>query len=223
MSRRRVVGPLLLVAVVTAGAVRRHRRRRSGLAGRRQRPVVERSCLRTRRVDAQRGLPSPAAPAPSTTPRQLPSPIPGPSATPGPGPPAQPSAATRVGDAPAGERSIGSRPPTGCRARASRHLGGRPVWTGTTGYADVKAGRAITADTTFAIASMSKTFTAALILGLVDDGKLRLDTKVATLLPLVRLGTPAQGDPDRDHRPDAARPHERSRRLLLRDRASTRR
>ena len=69
------------------------------------------------------------------------------------------------------------------------------TWTGTTGYADVKVGRAITADTTFAIASMSKTFTAALILGLVDDGKLRLDTKVATILPLVRLGTPPKAIP----------------------------
>jgi len=37
---------------------------------------------------------------------------------------------------------------------------------------------------------MSKTFTAALILGLIDDGKLSLDTKVATLLPTVRLGKP---------------------------------
>jgi D-alanyl-D-alanine carboxypeptidase len=37
---------------------------------------------------------------------------------------------------------------------------------------------------------MSKTFTAALILGLVDDGRLSLDTKVAKLLPSVRLGKP---------------------------------
>ena len=41
----------------------------------------------------------------------------------------------------------------------------------------------MTPDTVFAIASMSKTFTSALILGLVDDGKLSLDAKVATLLP----------------------------------------
>jgi D-alanyl-D-alanine carboxypeptidase len=63
-------------------------------------------------------------------------------------------------------------------------------WTGVTGYADVKARRPVTPGTVFAIASMSKTFTSALILGLVDDRKLSLDTKVATLLPTVRLGTP---------------------------------
>ncbi len=62
-------------------------------------------------------------------------------------------------------------------------------WTGTSGYADVKAGRPVTADTVFPIASMSKTFTAALILSLVDDGKLSLDAKVAPLLPGVRLGS----------------------------------
>jgi len=53
----------------------------------------------------------------------------------------------------------------------------------------------MSADTIFAIASMSKTFTAALILGLVDDGKLSLDTKVAAILPNVRLGTPARAIP----------------------------
>jgi D-alanyl-D-alanine carboxypeptidase len=63
-------------------------------------------------------------------------------------------------------------------------------WTGTTGLADFKTGRKVTPDTAFAIASMSKTFTSALILSLVDDGKLSLDTRVATLLPSVRLGTP---------------------------------
>jgi len=68
-------------------------------------------------------------------------------------------------------------------------------WTGTTGYADVKAHRPVTPDTAFAIASMSKTFTAALILGLVDDGKLRLDAKVATILPGVTLGTPPRPIP----------------------------
>ncbi len=68
-------------------------------------------------------------------------------------------------------------------------------WTGTTGYADVAARRPVTPDTAFAIASMSKTFTAALILGLVDDGKLHLDSKVATILPGVTLGTPPKPIP----------------------------
>jgi D-alanyl-D-alanine carboxypeptidase len=69
------------------------------------------------------------------------------------------------------------------------------TWTGTTGYADVAAGRPVSPDTIFAIASMSKTFTAALILGLVDDGKLSLDTKIAAILPAVRLGTPGRAIP----------------------------
>ena len=64
------------------------------------------------------------------------------------------------------------------------------TWTGTTGLADVRAARPVTPDTAFAIASMSKTFTAALILGMVDEGRLSLDSKVATILPSVRLGTP---------------------------------
>ncbi len=89
------------------------------------------------------------------------------------------------------------------------------TWTGTTGHADVKAGRPGHRRHAFAIASMSKTFTSALILGLVDDGKLSLDTKVAALLPAVRLGTPGGRSRPR-HGPDAARPHERAGRLLLR-------
>ena len=64
------------------------------------------------------------------------------------------------------------------------------TWTGTTGLADVRAARPVTPDTVFAIASMSKTFTSALILGMVDEGRLSLDSKVATILPTVRLGTP---------------------------------
>ena len=68
-------------------------------------------------------------------------------------------------------------------------------WTGTSGYADVKAGRPVTADTVFPIASMSKTFTAALVLSLVDDGKLSLDAKVAPLLPGVRLGSAGKSIP----------------------------
>ena len=64
------------------------------------------------------------------------------------------------------------------------------TWTGVTGMADVRTGRKVAPDTAFAIASMSKTFTSALVLSLIDEGKLSLDTKVATLLPAVRLGTP---------------------------------
>ena len=61
-------------------------------------------------------------------------------------------------------------------------------WTGTGGLADVAAQRPVTPDTAFAIASMTKTFTAALILRLVEDGKLSLDDRVAPLLPGVKVG-----------------------------------
>jgi CubicO group peptidase (beta-lactamase class C family) len=57
------------------------------------------------------------------------------------------------------------------------------TWNGTAGVADVKAGRAVTPDTAFPVASVSKTFTSALILGLVADGKLALDRSARSYLP----------------------------------------
>ncbi len=56
-------------------------------------------------------------------------------------------------------------------------------WTGTSGFADVAARIDVTPDTAFAIASVSKTYTAALILDLVRDGKIGLDTSARTYLP----------------------------------------
>ena len=61
------------------------------------------------------------------------------------------------------------------------------MWRATSGFADVAAKRRLTADTEFAVASISKTFLAALILVLVDEGKLALDTPVAPYLPGVDL------------------------------------
>ena len=57
------------------------------------------------------------------------------------------------------------------------------VWSGQAGRADVAGKRPVTADTAFSIASVSKTFTAALILGLVEDGRLGLESTVRTYLP----------------------------------------
>lgn len=57
------------------------------------------------------------------------------------------------------------------------------MWRATSGFADVAAGRRLTADTEFAVASISKTFLAALILRLVEEGKVGLDTAVAPYLP----------------------------------------
>lgn len=57
------------------------------------------------------------------------------------------------------------------------------VWTFASGLADVAAGRAVTAATPFAIGSVTKTFTAALVLELVGEGRLGLDEPIANWLP----------------------------------------
>lgn len=57
------------------------------------------------------------------------------------------------------------------------------TWEGTAGLADVAGGTAVTTDTAFPAASVSKTFTSALILSLVEDGRLSLDSRVRTYLP----------------------------------------
>ena len=61
------------------------------------------------------------------------------------------------------------------------------AWHGSAGLADVAAGQPVTSDTAFSIASITKTFTAALILGLVEDGRLNLDSPAKTFLPTVAL------------------------------------
>ena len=61
------------------------------------------------------------------------------------------------------------------------------VWRGSGGLADIATLTHVTPDTAFAVASVSKTFTSALILALCDDGKLRLGTSVASILPALHL------------------------------------
>lgn len=60
-------------------------------------------------------------------------------------------------------------------------------WVGASGEADVAAARPVMPDTGFALASISKTFTAAVVLQLVEQGLLRLDEPVAPWLPAYRL------------------------------------
>ena len=45
------------------------------------------------------------------------------------------------------------------------------MWVGASGLADVATARPVSPDTAFAVASVSKTFTAALILTLVEDNR----------------------------------------------------
>ncbi len=61
------------------------------------------------------------------------------------------------------------------------------VWQGASGLRDVAAGDPMTTGTAFALASISKTFTAAVVLELVEEGRLQLDQSVAPLLPQFKL------------------------------------
>jgi D-alanyl-D-alanine carboxypeptidase len=61
------------------------------------------------------------------------------------------------------------------------------AWTGVSGLADVATGSAVTADTGFSFASMTKTFVATLVLDLVAEGRLGLDDRAADLLPDVAI------------------------------------
>ena len=53
------------------------------------------------------------------------------------------------------------------------------LWMGAGGYADLGAGTPVNAETEFSIGSITKTFTAALILQLAEDGVLSLDDPVS--------------------------------------------
>ncbi len=59
-------------------------------------------------------------------------------------------------------------------------------WLGVSGMADVAAEVPVTRSTSFAIASVSKTFTAALILALAEEGKVDLEAPVRRYLPTLK-------------------------------------
>jgi CubicO group peptidase (beta-lactamase class C family) len=69
----------------------------------------------------------------------------------------------------------------GCSAAAG--IEGEVVWTGAEGLADLSTGRPIEASTTFAIGSVSKQFTATVVLLLVHDGRLSMDDPLSAWLP----------------------------------------
>jgi len=60
-------------------------------------------------------------------------------------------------------------------------------WTGTAGVADVTDHRPVTPETAFALASISKTYTAANAMKLMEEGHLKLDDKAARYLPELNL------------------------------------
>jgi D-alanyl-D-alanine carboxypeptidase len=57
------------------------------------------------------------------------------------------------------------------------------TWSGAAGMADVAAGRPVNPATPFAAASVTKTFTSALVLRYVDQGLIKLDDPLARWLP----------------------------------------
>lgn len=61
------------------------------------------------------------------------------------------------------------------------------AWLGMSGMADVAAEEPVTPSTPFAIASVSKTFTAALVIALAQEGALDLDEPVRTYLPTLKV------------------------------------
>ena len=69
------------------------------------------------------------------------------------------------------------------------------LWMGATGTADPEAGVEATPATAYSICSISKLFTSIAVMQLRDEGKLRLDDPVSTLLPWFRIGDPYQDGP----------------------------
>ena len=60
---------------------------------------------------------------------------------------------------------------------------GKLVWVGQSGMADVRTREAVTPRTMFSLASVSKLFTTAIVMRLVEQGKLKLDDPIAPYVP----------------------------------------
>jgi CubicO group peptidase (beta-lactamase class C family) len=69
--------------------------------------------------------------------------------------------------------------------------GGEIAWTDAVGLADVEERRETTPGTQYAVASITKTFTAAALMQLRDEDKLDLDDPLASHLPDAAHGTPS--------------------------------
>ena len=139
-----------------------------------------------------------ATPTAPLTPTALPSALPTPSATAVPTPTSPPTPAPTPRptglDAPGVVDRLQAALDAGRAAIAAPGIqasvifpDGR-IWTGVSGVADLATSRPLAPDTPFAIASVSKTFVAADVLLLVDEGRLALDDAPADLLPTTRVG-----------------------------------
>ncbi len=62
---------------------------------------------------------------------------------------------------------------------------GQVLWTGGYGFSNIEAGIAVTPDTPFMLASVTKTFTGTAVMRAVEEGKLTLDTPINDILPFV--------------------------------------
>ncbi len=61
------------------------------------------------------------------------------------------------------------------------------TWAGASGMADIAGKTPVTPATAFAIASVSKTFTSALVMSMVQDGRVDLDASVRSYLPDLKI------------------------------------
>lgn len=96
---------------------------------------------------------------------------------------ALPTAATSAPVGPAADRLLSEAVQArGAGATAVIAERGEIVWTGAVGKASVTNGSALKADSLFRYASITKQFTAALVLLLVEEGRLSLDDQVGKLL-----------------------------------------
>jgi D-alanyl-D-alanine carboxypeptidase len=162
---------------------------------------------------AAAATPTPTAPRPTATPSEpagvdpLPSVAPIPDTTPTPITPSSPSPGPEAGKPPVVVPPVSvTRPRLAPQTRLAlqarldrlRQRYGIPgisvaivlpdgaTWSGVSGMADIRAKAPVTRSTSFAIASVSKTFTAALILALAEDGVVDLDAPVRRYLPAVK-------------------------------------
>jgi CubicO group peptidase (beta-lactamase class C family) len=82
------------------------------------------------------------------------------------------------------EDAIARGPIAGLSIAVFEH--GRPLVAKGYGFADLEGGVAATAETSYPIASVSKQFTAALVLRLADQGRLTLDDPLSRFFPAAR-------------------------------------